>query len=60
MNEQELKESFDEMLDDAYPVFEIGYSTFSASQILKECDPVAYHQAFLDFEDDYLKNKSEE
>jgi hypothetical protein len=56
----ELKTIFDEMIDESYPVVQIGYSTFYPSQILKECDPVAYHQAFLDFEDDYLKNKTEE
>ncbi len=47
----EIKTMFDEMLDDAYPVVEIGYLKFYPSQIMRECDPVAYNQALLDFED---------
>ena len=33
---------FDEMLDECYPVVKIGELTFYPSQILKECDPIAY------------------
>lgn len=38
MNEQE----FDELLDELYPVYQMGELTFYPSQILKACDPIAY------------------
>lgn len=53
----ELKTMFDEMLDDAYPVFEIGDLKFYPSQIMRECDPIAYNQALLDFEDAIRENE---
>lgn len=56
----ELKEMFDEMLDESYPVVKIGVLEFYPSQILKECDPIAYNQALLDFEDAILENQEEE
>ena len=56
----EIKGMFDEMLDESYPVFEIGYLKFTASQILRECDPVAYHQSLLDFEDAVIQNERAE
>jgi hypothetical protein len=56
----EIKTWFDEMLDESYPVFQIGDLTFYPSQILRECDPVAYRQSLLDFEDAILENEKEE
>jgi hypothetical protein len=56
----EIKTWFDEMLDESYPVFEIGNLTFYPSQILRECDPVAYRQSLLDFEDAILENEKQE
>lgn len=53
----EVKGWFDEILDESYPVFEIGHLKFTASQILRECDPVAYHQSLLDFEDTIRENE---
>lgn len=53
------------MLDELYPEVKIGFSTFYASQILSECDPIAYNlgmddfvnadleDALSDFEDEY-------
>lgn len=54
----EIKTWFDEMLDESYPVFEIGNLKFYPSQILRECDPVAYHQSLLDFEDAIRENEN--
>ena len=34
--------SYDELLDQLYPEVKIGHSTFLASTILKELDPIAY------------------
>ncbi len=32
----------DEWLDEIFPVYEIGEMTFYPSQIVKNCDPIAY------------------
>lgn len=60
-----VEENYDDMLDNTYPEVKIGYCTFYASQILKECDPVAYdcgiddyisadlEDALYNFEDEY-------
>jgi hypothetical protein len=50
----EVKTMFDEMLDESYPVVNIGTLTFYPSQILKECDPIAYNESLLDFQDSYI------
>ena len=47
----EIKESFDQMLDDSFPDVKIGYSTFTASEILFNCDPVAYRIGLSEHED---------
>lgn len=56
----EIKSWFDEMLDESYPVFQIGDLTFYPSQILRECDPIAYRQSLFDFEDAILENEKQE
>ena len=53
----EIKTWFDEMLDESYPVFEIGNLKFYPSQILRECDPVAYRESLLNFEDAIRENE---
>ena len=35
-------EYYDEFLDDCYDEIKIGYSTWTASEVLKELDPVSY------------------
>ena len=52
-----IAEYYDELLDEQ-GAFEIGIYKFFPSEILKKCDPVAYHQGLLDFED-YLKENEE-
>jgi hypothetical protein len=42
---------FDEMLNEVYPEYSMGWATFTPSQILKECDPIAYRIALSEFED---------
>ena len=51
------KQLFDEMLDESYPVVEMGTLKFYPSQILKECDPIAYNEALLDFQDAITENE---
>jgi len=54
------KQLFDEMLDESYPVVTMGQLTFYPSQILKECDPIAYNEALLDFQDAVTENEDNE
>jgi hypothetical protein len=50
MTEQELKDSFDEVLDSAGEVKVLGY-TYQPSQVLKNTDPIAYRTALADYAD---------
>jgi hypothetical protein len=50
-SEMTIEDRFDEMLDECYPVFKIGEMTFYPSQILKECDPIAYRIGVSEYED---------
>ena len=45
------EEMFDEMLDEVYPVVKMGELKFYPSQILKECDPIAYRIGVSEYED---------
>ena len=51
MTEQEMEEQFDEMLDDCYEAVKIGNSIFYPSQILKNCDPIAYNIGVYEYFD---------
>ena len=53
----EIKTWFDDMLDESYKPFVIGNLTFYPSQILRECDPVAYRESLLNFEDAIRENE---
>ena len=50
MTEQELKDSFDEVLDSAGEVKVLGYA-YQPSQVLKNTDPIAYRTALADYAD---------
>jgi hypothetical protein len=55
----EIKEGYDALLNECYPEVKIGYSTFTASEILFNCDPVMYHQGLLDYEDGLMTMEDE-
>jgi len=55
----ELKQIFDEALDESWDSVTIAGMIFYPSQILKECDPIAYRCALADFESDYLESLKE-
>ena len=55
----EIKESFCQMLDEIYPNVKIGYSTFTASEILECCDPIAFSIGLIEHED-YLAEMENE
>jgi hypothetical protein len=42
---------FDEMLNEVYPEYSMGWATFTPAQILLNCDPIAYRIALSEFED---------
>lgn len=55
--EKEVREKYEEsdydnFLDEAYGTFSIGYCTFDASEVLKECDPTAYRCGFADYQEE--------
>ncbi len=52
-----VAEYYDELLDEQ-GLIEIGIYKFLPSEVLKKCDPVAYDQGLLDFED-YLRENAE-
>jgi len=51
ISDASIKLMFDEMLDDLYPEVEISGMRFSASKVLRNCDPIAYRIELSDFED---------
>ena len=52
-----MKEGYDALLDECYPSVKIGYSTFTASEILFNCDPVMYQQGLLDYQDGVMDSE---
>lgn len=40
--QEQLEEMHDEMLDEVYPLIVIGTLSFYPSQVLANCDPIAY------------------
>ena len=47
--------NYDDELDEAYQDYEIMGLSFSASQVLKECDPIAYGCGLNDLADSELR-----
>jgi len=50
MNEELLKEMYDDMLDDCYPMIEIGGLEYLPSVGLYRIDPIAYRVGMSDYE----------
>lgn len=46
---------YDDELDEAYQDYEVMGLSFSASRVLKECDPIAYKCGLNDFADSELR-----
>lgn len=47
----ELKEQFEDFLDECAPAFELFDMEYLPSYILRECDPIAYAVTFSDWLD---------
>jgi hypothetical protein len=54
--EEELRMQFDDYLNDSHDTVTIAGMVFFPSDILKECDPVAY-RIFLNEFESYLENE---
>ena len=49
--EYEAYEMYDEMLDQCYEPYNMSGMIYMPSDILKECDPIAYRVGFSDYAD---------
>lgn len=56
----ERHEGLDELLDEIHPTVQICGITFHASDILFECDPIAYREAWLEYRDGRCKDGDHE
>ena len=54
------EEEYDETLDDIYPEYKIGYSTFYASDILKKMDPTAYRIGKQEYQESRIEDVQDE
>ena len=59
MNEELLKEMYDDMLDDCYPTIKIGNLEYMPSVGLYRIDPIAYRVWMSDYES-FLRTEYEE
>jgi hypothetical protein len=48
---ESLEERFDDTLDEVYPIYIMGQTSFRPSEILKQCDPIAYRIGLSEFEE---------
>jgi hypothetical protein len=58
--QEELEEMHDEMLDETYPPYRIGYTDFYPSQILANCDPIMYNISVGEYADFLQEQENEE
>ena len=58
LSESEARTSYDEMLDECYPEVVLGYSTFSASDVLRTMDPTCYEIGFTEYCDNAADDES--
>jgi len=59
MSDYEIEEAYKEMLDECHEPVKIGFGEYYASDILKNCDPIAYRIGLSEYED-YLAEEEEE
>jgi hypothetical protein len=59
MDRHERNDEFEDFLDDTYEPYKIGDLTFYPSQVLRECDPVAYRCYLSDWEDSQESEEEE-
>jgi len=49
--ERYTEDDYDDMLNDCYPLIEIGCIKLDPSRVLQECDPIAYNCGFSDYQE---------
>ena len=54
--EEDKISEYEEYLDSVYPIIEIGDCTFNPSEVLKQCDPIAFRCGFNDWADVEITN----
>lgn len=54
------EDTYDEFLDEGTEPYKIGCCTFYASQVLKECDPIAYNCGLGDYENSFFEEANYE
>lgn len=55
-----VEDNYDDILDECYPSYKAFDMEFYPSQILKECDPVAYHCGISDEQSYRLEEAKDE
>lgn len=53
-SEYDMEQQYNDFLDEVYPDCTIGGYKYSTSNALKDVDPVAYHEGFLNYIDSLL------
>ncbi len=56
IQEWELEQRFEAMLDDCYPMVQIGDMEFEPSRVLKEVDPIAFRVGMFDYADSLISD----
>jgi hypothetical protein len=56
---ESLEERFDDTLDEVYPIYIMGQTSFRPSEILKQCDPIAYRIGLSEFEEFFGDEENE-
>ena len=51
-----IDNNYDDLLDEDFDEYNIGYLTFSASTVLKYCDPIAYSCTQSDYKSSLLED----
>lgn len=57
LSDDDLREQYEEMLDEIYPEIKIGTLTFSPSRVLRELDETAYRIGLSEYEDSLLEDE---
>lgn len=53
LSEYELADAHLKFLNDSLPVIKIGYLQYLAGNVLREVDPIAFREDFLDYLDSF-------
>lgn len=60
LSDDDLREQYDDMLDEVYGEVKLGNLTFSPSRIIRELDETAYRIGLYEYEDSLLEDEDYE